>query len=803
MQQQVILKLKPRPLRLVYLIDSSTDLTNAVTLYTHIWGGFSNAIFPLPSNVDEIKSLQSNLHSINPDYIFLPENDISSDLVEDLDRLPSYCLKFSSEQIKNITDINGHLYYFPVESLGNFSYRDFPHIIRILNFTYKAPLHNSNFFLTSHDSLFDFETSLQFGRAFIRYQGHLRNHLNARLISINSIENFIKISLMSTLGVLRSPLSITNTEITYTESSFGWNERDHNKVFNLFLYESDDLHIAASFWNSRRVDTIGYSNKLVLSKDNFIENLNKCILLLAEFLPSMIELQIYVTMSDGDAVNLGNRIHHVFTDLNRNVCIKVFHQSTGFYCGTGRVYCSRPIVTTREIYSLDRSIRFSPIVPTGYDNSGCVFGYDAEIEFSNGKSFSMPLSQASAVLVSNSIEQVEYAERSPHSSLRNWKQTKTQPIRPDRKGVTGITTANEECRIYFPESQEIIARWLKNEGFLFKPNDHTLYAKGFIKRFGGFEKTKYLINSGGSKIFIALDSDKAKQCGFKHSEIVGNLSKILDLKHKDAIKIVDLYLPDLLEAGLIYRGYPLKCSSCGLKDWYKLEKISEFIECSGCAEHFQIPTLTSLEFAYKPNELASRFLNSGGQAILSTAVFLSYLASSGHTEFGGDLIHLGENQSFAEIDLFVLVKDFLILAECKSYRDIDETKAHQIIEHLARVVETAILVKARVVILGVTTTSSYNFSPLISNLVETAAERGIGVHLLINDRFYLWGREENQITEPWQLSVDALLVTKESLKHSPVFVGEPIKEYSWEEEDRLINRDLIEAWKQELDSFSI
>jgi hypothetical protein len=345
---------------------------------------------------------------------------------------------------------------------------------------------------------------------------------------------------------------------------------------------------------------------------------------------------------------------------------------------------------------------------------------------------------------------------------------------------------------------------LKNEGILYKPNDHTLYAKGFIKRFGGFDKTKYLINSGGSKIFITLDSDKAKQCGFKHSEIAGNLSKITSLNHKEACKIVDRHLPGLLEAGLIYRGYPLKCSNCGLKDWYKLEKISEFVECSGCAEHFQIPTLTSLEFAYKPNELASRFLNSGGQAILSTAVFLSYLASSGDIEFGGDLIRVGEKQSFAEIDLFIIVKNFLVLAECKSYREIDETKARQIITHLERVVDTAILVKARVVILGITTTSSYNFSHLITNVVEAAAEKGIGVHLLINDTFYLWGQQENQTTETWQLSIDALLVNNNNLNYLPVFVaGDPVKEYSWLEEDKLVNRDLIEVWKQELESFSI
>lgn len=70
MQHEAILKLKPRPLRLVYLVNSVADLTNAVTLYTHLWGGFSNVIFPVPDNTDQNTHLQYALRSINPDYIF-------------------------------------------------------------------------------------------------------------------------------------------------------------------------------------------------------------------------------------------------------------------------------------------------------------------------------------------------------------------------------------------------------------------------------------------------------------------------------------------------------------------------------------------------------------------------------------------------------------------------------------------------------------------------------------------------------------------------------------------------------------
>jgi len=799
MHHEAVLKLKPRPLRLAYLTNSVTDLTNAVTLYTHLWGGFSNAIFPVPNNIEQSNRLQYALHSINPDYIFLPEEKLSNNINEALNQLPSCCLQFSSERIEAIASISDHLSCFPVKTLNSSSLREFPHIIRTLNSTYRDPLHNNNFRLISNDSSFASETFLQFGKPSSPYQGYLRAHLNAQSISITSIETFLKTSLLAAVGRLKSPISITKTEITNTESFLGRGIQNHEKVCNLFLYKSDDLHIAASFWNSRRLD-IGYSNKLILPKEDFIEDLEDCISLLSSFFPSMRQLQIYVESSNDYAVALMNNIQIIFSRLERNIFVRLFHQDFGFVVQSGKVYSGKPIITTREISSLDKSIRFSPVIPSGHENSSCAFGYDAEIEFSSGKSFSMPFMQFSAVLLSNQIEQVEYSENSKSSLSKDGQPQKTQPVRSADKGVTGIAVSNEECRIYFPESEEIIMRWLKSSGFLFKPNDHTRYAQGFIKRFGGFDKTRHLINSGGTKIFIALGSDRARKCGFKHSEIVGFLTDSFKLSRGDTKNIVNQNLPKLLETGLIYRGYPLKCSSCGLQDWYKLEKVSEFVECAGCAEHFQLQNLSSLEFAYKPNELAARFLSTGGQAILSTAVFLSWLASSGHIQLGGGLKRLGENKLSVEIDLFILVKDFLILAECKSCRVVDEAKANEIIEHLERVVETAILVNAGAVVLGIATVSvDCDLFSLVSVVAQTAAEKGIGVHLLINDRFYLWGREVDQVIEPWQLHVEALLVQEEALEHySPLSVGEPVEKYSWQKEDRLVNRDLLERWEQEL-----
>ena len=154
MQHEAILKLKPRPLRLVYLVNTTTDLKNAVTLYTHLWGGFSNAIFPVPDDTDKLILLQYALESINPDYIFLPEQDIPENVTEILDEFPSRCLKLSSERIEDIANLNDHLLGLPLQTVNGSQIREFPHIIRVLNSIYKNPLSDTNICLISDNSTF-------------------------------------------------------------------------------------------------------------------------------------------------------------------------------------------------------------------------------------------------------------------------------------------------------------------------------------------------------------------------------------------------------------------------------------------------------------------------------------------------------------------------------------------------------------------------------------------------------------------------------------------------------------------------
>jgi hypothetical protein len=283
----------------------------------------------------------------------------------------------------------------------------------------------------------------------------------------------------------------------------------------------------------------------------------------------------------------------------------------------------------------------------------------------------------------------------------------------------------------------------------------------------------------------------------------------------------------------VRRGYPLSCPHCDLTNWYAIENLGEFIECEGCVQNFQL-SLKQPEFAYKPNELAARFVEEGGQAVLMTAALLDRVAPSAFIKFGGDILRPGEKKPFAEVDLFWLTGDAFIIAECKSYNKIEqqdieriplwqlslfmlavESEFYSLIRYLSsksvysqdilkikesleKTLDVAALISAQVVILGVVTNSSElaDLFTIVADAAQKSKERRIGVHLALNGKLYLWGREE--VTELWRVKLDHLQVieTHQEPKQS-VTVGQ-MPQQRRGLSGKLFNDEVLQRWEQEL-----
>lgn len=245
------------------------------------------------------------------------------------------------------------------------------------------------------------------------------------------------------------------------------------------------------------------------------------------------------------------------------------------------------------------------------------------------------------------------------------------------------------------------------------------------------------------------------------------------------------------------RGCSLCCSRCELTDWYPIKDVGEFIECLGCAEFFQL-SLKKPEFAYKPNELAARFVEEGGQAVLMTADILYQIVSSAFIKFGGDILHPGEQRPFAEVDLFWVTGDAFILAECKSYHKIKQEEITKIKDSLEKILEVASLINAQVVVLGVVTNSTdvSDLFATVAKVSKQAKEQKIGVHLALNGKLHLWGSVDK--TEPWKVKVKELQIDN-NFTEEEWSVGEsPNNSDSFRVSREFFNHDVLHRWKQEM-----
>lgn len=182
-----------------------------------------------------------------------------------------------------------------------------------------------------------------------------------------------------------------------------------------------------------------------------------------------------------------------------------------------------------------------------------------------------------------------------------------------------------------------------------------------------------------------------------------------------------------------------------------------------------------------------------------TAALLDRVAPSAFRKFGGDILRPGEKRPFAEVDLFWLTGKALIIAECKSYYNINQEKIEIIKNSLEKTLDdVATSIDAQVVILGVDTKSSNlaDLFTIVADAAQKSKERRIGVHLALNGKLHLWGREE--VAELWNIQLEHLQVpeTPQESKQS-VIVGrmpQQIRGLS----GMLFNNEVLQRWEQEL-----
>jgi hypothetical protein len=649
--------------------------------------------------------------------------------------------------------------------------------------------------------------SLQFGSPSKDYQNFIIKYLGAASYKKpDNISDFIKLSLV--LSKFHNPASLTILETKKTENGFG----RYNMVTGdletlcLFLDDGKDLGIVTAFWNCRWIFRY---NKIFLPREDFLKNLEDHAALIAEFMPHLRALFITTPLIKESAIKLQKNLENIFIErMKKKVLVKVIYKDFKFDWIPGNIY-SNQTSFTRTITS-DGCVRFEPLIPVGHDNTNFTFAYDAEVRFKSGKKFFYPYSLASSRLLTNELLRIEYAENNKDNLGNLWLRNDLL-VRSTLKGITGTALPGKESCFYIHPDDLVIINQLKNIGLEIKLNKHTRYAQGLVNRLKGIEKVVNLIGNGGGDIISALSSNRDNP-GMDQKKIISFLIKERNLKHENATKIIERKLQPLLSSNLISRGYILQCPTCNLNNWFNLNELQEFIECHGCAENFQIPIGSKpqedrLFFAYKLNELAYQLMQQGGLAVIQTAISLKRILYpiTGYIQFGGDVFESGSKTNFAEVDLLYLTEEGLIISECKSIfgknnqRELEE-KVLRIQESLERNIAFAVRANVKVIILGISSNLSRTEIPDLSTVINTsvanAEKKGIGLHLIYNNKLYLLGK--NEISQAKRIRFTDLTMPEEFFRYERS-VGESPEEYSlMGSSDRLFDQQVLINWENDL-----
>jgi len=565
------------------------------------------------------------------------------------------------------------------------------------------------------------------------------------------------------------------------------------------LGDDQDIDIAAAYWNTRSFSN-EMTNKLYLPKSEVLDNIDKLAQIILEGMPSIEEILIVINTDIESAQNLAHQVYQAFFRVP-HFRVEIIYQNFHLIFSRGQAYTGSPINTTYIKFE-DGSVRFSPPVPIGHQNTEFLFGWEAEVRLGSSRRLLLPINKSSAVFLSNSQHQIEWADNNPYGR----DMFIGLSTRVSSQGITGTVSSKQDCCLYIPTDEMVITQRFKDAGLKIEINEHTRYAKGFIKRFGGFRKTIDFVNDNGLGICKALErrtednNRQVQQGGYKIDNIYPWLNNIGINDQKAKNKFVSKHIPVLLSVGLVRRGYNLSCSHCNLTTWYPIERVQEFIECVGCAEPFQLPELDKIHFTYKLNELASHFLRNGGDAVLITAAVLYQLMPYSWIQFGGNIHRRDTKASFAEIDVIGLEADTVVLAESKSYSQITEQHIVKLEESLKKTIEVAKLVNAQIVLLSITTKSSNSeLHTVVSKISHEAKDFGIGVHLAINGKLHPWGKPVG--TEPYQWSgrLDELKFDKETPEEQVlrVVVGE-VPAQRFLSSKPLLDDKVMQRWRLEL-----
>lgn len=174
-------------------------------------------------------------------------------------------------------------------------------------------------------------------------------------------------------------------------------------------------------------------------------------------------------------------------------------------------------------------------------------------------------------------------------------------------------------------------------------------------------------------VHAALEQRLAADGQFDRQHFAGNrLRSLLGVKREDA----DWILNFLVQRGILFRGYALRCPTCGLRRWQPIDHMAATYTCDGCLITIPTPLSNndSLSWRYRLNELVGQAVDQGVLPhLLAMRHLVTQHQSSRSTllgllpgvDFAGVDHQEGTEYSRNEVDLVAILAGRILVGECK------------------------------------------------------------------------------------------------------------------------------------------
>ncbi len=719
MNRTIHIESQSRPIRFVYLVRNVAEFTAAVRFYTHSWGGASNLILPLPKTKYQVGLFEYAIYKFEPDLIIYVDDDMPEGVAKSLKDMTSPLIKIGNpEFIEHFSENKGRAFY---------QQRKLPHMMDILDL---HKITGETIICTNNSASVEQGLAVQAGLPSLLYIEQIKKDNNVSYVKpASSYENQIKASILVAASKTARSLTLKGLTANWDMDGDGLDSGD---FLHIYLYKNSDIHIWSTYWNQSSHFT---KNKLLLPWEGFLENLDIAAFHITEMSKRYKAIRLILNTTPNSAKQLQDLTARAFSRIaGRKIDVDVFYDGDMFHIEPARLAWKKPVHSSQQV--VDGSLlQFDPAPPSRFDGSPLAFAFDAELTTKDGIRLGFPNTAISSKILTFGIKRLEQFDYK--DTIESW--FAYPRIRSTRLGISAVASSQlrdeslADASFFVPLDEDFVQSYVYQSGFSLVPNEAAHYAKAFLR------KIEFTGNRAES-----FDELELAACliGARYESITCTLQQIIDkfAAAKDGEKpkardVVNNTLPKLLHAGLVRRGYSIKCKHCMYTDWYPLDEVGETVRCIGCGEHTVTPLQTA--FQYRLSELTRRFFQRGGRAVVNTLWLFSQRGIPGIASIGGEIIPIGEKKSVADVDMILLTIDEVGVVECKDWKSIREQGKDDLKLSIQGLITAAAKLGAKSAYLSIATNEpSDKVIRYIKPFYKNARAKGIALRLIVNDRLY-------------------------------------------------------------------